>query len=299
MRLEDEDTAEYLGLDDECFTAFFGDGGAPLAVTVGGSTHLGLKREENQDHFLVARRLQRREVLLTSLPREDVPDEDDEAWLLLVADGMGGAAFGEVASRLALTRIWELSGRASSWLMKLHDAQSREPQVRIRLYVEMVQQAFQNARSSGLLTEPAGTTCTCAYVLGRHAIVANVGDSRAYLFRDGALRQLTRDHTVAQQLIETGMPPDQAREFGNVLTSHLGTHDTDVNLHVDCVRLRAEDALLVCSDGLTNAVRESAIAAELRTPGSPQEHCDRLVQLALDGGGRDNITVTLAALAVA
>ena len=294
MRPEDEDTVEYVGLDDACLAAFFGGGNSPLAVSVGGVTHQGLVRADNQDHFLVARRIRRREVLLTSLPLEALPVDDEEAWLLLIADGMGGGAFGEVASRLVVTRLWELSGHAASWLMQLHDEQSREPYIRMRLYLNMVQQAFRDARTSGLLTEPSGTTCTCAYIIGRHALIANVGDSRAYLFRDGRLNQLTRDHTVAQQLIEAGMPAERARDFGNILTSHLGTHSSDVDLHVNCVRLDPDDSVLVCSDGLTNAVSEPTIAAELGRGTAPQERCERLVQLALDAGGRDNITVAIA-----
>ena len=294
MRTDDEDTAEYVTLDEQCFTAFFGDCRAAMEFSIGARSHPGLVRPENQDHFLVARRIRRGEVVLTSVPPESLPSSEEVAHLLLVADGIGGEAFGEVASRLVVTKTWELSQRAASWLMKLHDAASREPYTRVRLYVDMLQHAFREAQTGGLLAEHSGTTCTCAYVIGRHAIVANIGDSRAYLFRDGELRQLTRDHTVAQQLIDIGVPAVQAREFGNVLTSHLGTQAFEVHLEVNCVRLRHDDSLLVCSDGLTNEVSDEAIAAELRRGASPQEHCDRLVQSALDHGGHDNVTVLLA-----
>ena len=294
MPIDDEDTAEYVSIDDRCFTAFFGNCEAPMEVSVGAATHRGLVRQENEDNFLVARRARRGEVLLSSLPAECLPSGEEVAYLLMVADGIGGEAFGEVASRLVVTKIWELSGRSTSWLMKLHDPGSREPYMRVQLYADMLQAAFREAQSGGVLAEHSGTTCTVAYVIGRHAIVANVGDSRAYLFRGGRLRQLTRDHTVAQQLIEMGVPAEQARHFGNVLTSHLGAHAFEVHLDVHCVRLREGDSLLVCSDGLTDELPEETLAAELGGAGSPEERCDRLIRLALDHGGHDNVTVVLA-----
>jgi protein phosphatase len=294
--VNDDTVLDLLDDSGRCRAAFFAEGEPPPTVTVGGATHRGLVREENQDHFLIARRLRRSKVLLTSLPPGDLPFDSDESYLLLVADGVGGGTFGEAASRLVVSKTWELSGRATSWLMKLPDEKSREPFIRMRHYVETLQCAFDDAQSRGALSIRSATTCTCAYVVGWRAVVANIGDSRGYLFREGTVRQLTRDHTVAQQLIDMGLPRDQASDFGHILTECLGTHGREVQSDVNCVRLRRGDRLLVCSDGLTNEVSEELIAAELGRAGSPQEQCDRLLQLALDAGGHDNITVAVASL---
>lgn len=292
-----DDTVPDLPIEaGRCHTTFFAEGEPPPAVRVGGATHRGRVRPDNQDHFLIARRSRQGEVLLTSLSPGEVAPEADEAYLLLVADGVGGGTFGEVASRLVVSKTWELSGQATSWLMKIADERTREPYDRMRHYVQTLQQAFGDAQRSGLLSGRSGTTCTCAYVVGWHAVVANIGDSRGYLFRSGSVRQLTHDHTVAQQLIDLGLPRDQANEFGHILTDCLGTHGREVQVDVNCVRLRYGDRLLVCSDGLTNEVSEEDIAAELARASSPQEQCDRLLQLALDAGGHDNITVAIASL---
>jgi len=297
MQTEDQETVHDLpAVDERCFNAFFGSPGRTLSVEAGSASHQGLVRAENQDHFLVVRRQRRQEVVACSIPPDTISTGDDETWLLLVADGVGGGAFGEVASRLVVTKIAELSAGASSWLMSLPDEASREPYLRVRRYVETLQQAFRDARARGLLTDPSGTTCTCAYLVGTHAVLANIGDSRAYLLRDGQLRQLTKDHTLAQQLIELGVARDRAGKFGHVLTKHLGTHDRAVNADVNCVRLSEGDNLLVCSDGLTNELDDEQIAAVLRLPESPQQRCDKLLHMALAAGGRDNITVVLASV---
>jgi PPM family protein phosphatase len=294
--INDDTVTELPAINERCHTAFFAEGEPPPSVSVGGATHTGLVRIENQDHFLIARRQRRSEVLLTSLPPADLPADREEAHLLLVADGIGGGEFGEVASRLVVSKVWELSGRATSWLMKIPDERSREPYLRMQRYVERLQQAFADAQSRGMLTGKSGTTCTCAYVAGWHAVVANIGDSRAYLARDGKLRQLTRDHTVAQQLIDLGLPRRLASEFDHMLTNCLGTDCENVHVELNFVRLRSGDRLLVCSDGLTNELGDEAIAAELGRAASPQEQCDRLLQLALDAGGHDNITLAVASL---
>ena len=291
-----DDTVHEFVVSKPRQSALFTEGEPPPAVGVGAATHQGKIRTENQDHFLVARRLRQSTVVLTSLPPDNVPSASDEAYLLLVADGVAGGEFGEVASRLVLAKLWELSGLATSWLMKLSDETSPEPYARVRHYVEMLRQAFNDARSDGILSVTSGTTCTCAYIIGWHAVIANIGDSRAYLFRDGDIRQVTRDHTVAQKLIDLGLPQDHAGSFGHMLTSYLGTDGSDVRVDINCLRLKSTDQLLVCSDGLTNDVSEEDIAAELVREGSSQEHCDRLLQLALDGGGHDNITLVLASV---
>ncbi len=128
----------------QCHAAFFAEGEPSPVVSVSAVTHLGLVRSKNEDHFLVARRSRRSEVVLTSLPPGNLAAEGDDAHLLLVATVSAGG-FGEVASRLVVSKVWELSGRATIWLMKVRDESSREPYIRMRHYVQTLHQAFDDA----------------------------------------------------------------------------------------------------------------------------------------------------------
>jgi protein phosphatase len=140
-----------------------------------------------------------------------------------------------------------------------------------------------------------GTTVTAAVILGDLAYVAHVGDSRAYLVSDEGIEQITRDHSLVQRLIELDqLTPEEAAEHPqrNVLYRAIGQND---NLDVDVItrRLAARSRLLLCSDGLWNLVPEDTILDEISTHPNPQEACNRLVRMANDRGGPDNITVIL------
>jgi protein phosphatase len=142
-----------------------------------------------------------------------------------------------------------------------------------------------------------GTTLTVAYSLGLDLFIAHVGDSRAYLFDKGALRQLTRDHTHVQQLVDAGMlTPDEAahHRLRNVLTNVLGGADRSVEVELHRLRLAGGDRLLLCSDGLTGAVKDEEIAGILAGSATASEACRRLVDRALERGGPDNVTAIVA-----
>jgi protein phosphatase len=142
-----------------------------------------------------------------------------------------------------------------------------------------------------------GSTLTCARNCGRDLFIVHVGDSRAYLLRANHLERLTKDHTYAQMLVDAGqLAPDDVARSGlrHILTNALGGTAEQVHVDVDLLRLEDGDRLMLCSDGLTDCVDDETIAATLA--GGPQANdvCQRLVQLALDGGGRDNVTVIVA-----
>ena len=156
----------------------------------------------------------------------------------------------------------------------------------------LVERGRQDASLRGM-----GSTLTGARSFGRELLIVHVGDSRAYLLRAGHLQRLTRDHTYAQMMVEAGqLAPDEVALSGvcHILTNVLGGTLEQVDVDVDLVRLEHGDRLLLCSDGLTDAVNDDTIRATLVTAASSNEACGRLVQLALDGGGRDNITVVVA-----
>jgi protein phosphatase len=139
-----------------------------------------------------------------------------------------------------------------------------------------------------------GTTWTSIYVVGCNALLVQIGDSRAYLWRKQAIRQITRDQTLAQVLIDTGVPAEKTVGVRHILTNSLGGKSDVIVPRVGHVHLKDGDRLLLCTDGLTDQVSSNQIAEVLNSPLGPQAACDALVRLALDHGGKDNITVVLA-----
>ncbi|MCL6711538.1 protein phosphatase 2C domain-containing protein [Pseudomonas sp. R2.Fl] len=229
-------------------------------IEFGHITHVGLRRELNEDTYY----------------------GDSELGLWLVADGMGGHACGEVASALAReTIVREIRDGTP-----LHQA--------IRIADEEIIRTSRRRND----TLPMGTTVVAARVQGNRFEVAWVGDSRAYLWRDGQLAQLSQDHSYVQELIAQGsLTSEQApsHPHRNVVTQALGVTDpTHLNVETLTGELRPGMQLLLCSDGLTEEVDDRSIADTLRLSDcSAQECVDCLIAAALDGGGSDNVTAIL------
>ncbi len=228
-------------------------------IEFGHCTHVGLRREHNEDTYYA----------------------DAELGLWLVADGMGGHENGEVASALARDTL-------------VQQIQRGEPLARaIQIADEEIIQ-HSNRRTQAL---PMGTTIAAIRLKGDEFEVAWVGDSRVYLW-DGALRQISQDHSYVRELIEQGaISPEQARTHPhrNVVTQALGVTDPQ-SLRVETVagQVAAGQQILLCSDGLTEEVDDAEIAAILgRAELTAQECVDHLILAALDGGGSDNVTVIL------
>jgi len=277
--------------------------GPPLSslvrVDVDARTHTGHHRASNEDHFFVTRLGRTLQTLTTSLPAGAVPARSEEVnYVMVVADGMGGHAAGEVASQMAISALVSLALDVPDWIFKIDEEHAHEIERRSR---ERIQEVGAMLVERGR-REPAlhgmGTTLTSARSLGRDLLIAHVGDSRAYLFRAGELHRLTRDHTYAQLLVERGhlAPADAAySRHRHVLTNALGGSCEDVQVDTDRLELEDGDRLLLCSDGLTDLVDDGTIADILRQSAGSSDTCERLVQLALDNGGRDNVTVIVAA----
>lgn len=271
---------------------------ALVHVDISAQTHTGHVRANNEDHFYVARATRTLETMLTSLPAGDVPERaDDINHVMVVADGMGGHAAGEVASRLAISTLVALALDIPDWIFRVDAEHASEMQRRARDIVQQVGTlVFERGREDSAL-RGMGSTLTCARNCGRDLWVIHVGDSRAYLLRAGRLERLTKDHTYAQMLVDAGQlsPEDVARSgLRHILTNALGGTGTQVHVDVDLLRLEGGDRVLLCSDGLTDSVDDETIAAILADSAQTDLVCQRLVQLALDGGGRDNITVIVA-----
>jgi serine/threonine protein phosphatase PrpC len=225
-----------------------------LKVRAGAATDIGLVREGNEDSYLT------------------------EEPLFAVADGMGGHRGGEVASQLALETLEDLFRKGDRDLPE----QVREAN---RVVFE---RSVLDRRVSGM-----GTTLTAALVDDDRVRIAHVGDSRAYLLRDGELRQLTQDHTLVHRMVEEGEISEAEAETHpqrSVLTRALGV---EVMVDVDdrMVEVRPGDRILLCTDGLTSMVGEEEIKEILSSHADPREAADRLVRVANEAGGVDNTTV--------
>jgi serine/threonine protein phosphatase PrpC len=257
-----------------------------ISVEVFGKTDVGLVREHNEDNFLIA------DVtggLRTAEPRDPFSFKlGPKGAALLVCDGMGGAAAGEVASQMAVDSIYDALA-------------SSEPQERdafARLLRRAVQQANErifiqsrdNQSERGM-----GTTCTVASLMDDTLVVAQIGDSRCYVLRDGKLAQVTKDQSLAWQLIEAGaMTADEAKAFehANIILQALGVQER-VEVVLSQVQLRRGDVALLCSDGLHGPVADEEILAILIAEPNLQKAGEALIQKALDRDGPDNITVVL------
>ncbi len=273
---------------------FFAPPVPPLSIEFGAATHPGRVRPNNEDHYAVVRRNRSSELLLTNLDTTDLTFTDDHAYILVVADGMGGANFGEFASSLALRTMFQLASQATSWVMKLTDFDRQHVRQRVGAYVQRMQAALReftlhNPRFAGM-----GTTWTLAYLLPPHAIVVHVGDSRAYLFRDGELIQITHDETMAQAFIDAGLAPESVKKFGHILLNSFGGDKEEVCAQIHQIEFGPGDQLLLCTDGLSDMVSDDALAQQLQRRAKPQAACDALVSRALENGGKDNVTVVLA-----
>jgi protein phosphatase len=213
--------------------------------------------------------------------------------LCSVADGMGGALAGEVASGLAVSVVaTEMSARIAQareagallddWCVHTLVAAVEAANNAIRLEGE------GNAQRRGM-----GTTLTAAWIVGDLAVIAQVGDSRAYLFRGGHLKQVTKDQSLVGKLIEDGIiTEDEAERIAgkNIILQALGS-DEPLEVVAERHRLQPGDALLLCTDGLSGVVSNKELEDDLRRGGSPDEIAPRLIALAEKRGGPDNITV--------
>ena len=270
-----------------------------LKVDLGASSHVGHVRKNNEDSYLVMRFGRSLENVLTNL-EDDLLEQNYamRGYGMLVADGMGGAAAGEVASRFALSKLVELIVDTSDWTLSLQRQEDVTTVLRrmTERFLEIDDTLRKEADRDHTL-RGMGTTLTVAGVMGDDLIIGHVGDSRAYVLRDTDLKQLTTDHTLAQALIDAGVADRDdpaSRSMRHVLTAAVGSLGSKGVPQVQLFKLFNDDQLLLCTDGLTETVEDTTISTVLREAKSAQFACEELVNLALAGGGPDNVTVVLA-----
>lgn len=268
-------------------------------IDVFGLTHRGHVRTANQDHFLVASLGTRLAVRHTSLPH--VPDapaipgiapDDRAAFLAMVADGVGSSAWGEEASRLAIEEITLYVARSvQAFYGAQHDTDgaltAALQSAAHECHSDIVQRAVLDPERRGM-----ATTLTLWLGVWPHVYLLHVGDSRCYRYRAGRLTQVSRDQTVAQELVESGVlsSEDAARtRWTHVLSSSIGgPHSVPVITRLDNDRSTVH---MLCTDGLIKHVSDERIEERLATMTSARQVCETLLQDALDAGGSDNITI--------
>ncbi len=248
-----------------------------MIVATGGKTDKGMVRANNEDNFHV--------------------NEGGE--LLLVADGMGGHASGEVASRLAVEVISDFMENAK-----------RNPELQVGPYLDdysqtanrvgsairLANKAIYDAATSSPQYRGMGTTVVAAVLNDRHLSIAHVGDSRLYLVRAGSIQQLTDDHSlVSEQVKHEMITREEARgsSMKNVLTRAVGVYP-EVEVDLDDMTLADGDILVLCTDGLTNMVTDDDIFSIVTGVNDPLVACDQCIRMANENGGEDNITVVVA-----
>jgi serine/threonine protein phosphatase PrpC len=267
-----------------------------VTVKAFGVTDKGRVRPTNEDQFLCAELTKAMRIWQTSLPEPKAQFGEERGHLFLVADGMGGARAGELASALAVVAIEQFTLNTFKWFF---DANGPEAQRVLAQFQTAVRQA--DARILEESTEHPelrgmGTTMTMAFQLDAQLCIVHVGDSRAYLYGEGELYQLTHDDTLMADMVRRGeLQPDQIahHRLRHVITNVVGGTEAVVSIEAHALDVRAGDRLLLCSDGLTEMVPDDAIAAILRAELDPEAACTKLVAHANDAGGRDNITVLI------
>jgi protein phosphatase len=280
-----------------------------IQLAIRGLTDPGMQRSENQDHFLVADLRPDEDGGGTLINPADVAASNGDrppAWthhalgpkgiLILVADGMGGGPAGSVASKMAAGWIHE--ELAARWSTERENTPARfiaDLREAIEVTNTMVhQQSERYPQYRGM-----GTTVTAAGVLDGFLYLAQVGDSRAYLVRDGIATQLTRDQSLVQELIDSGAISEadaESNQHRNVILQALGVLP-EVRVDLTWQQLRRGDTIVLCSDGLFRTVHREEIVGAVAGNGDgypPGDACDRLVALANERGGPDNVTVVVA-----
>ena len=229
-------------------------------------THIGSVRRNNEDAYYT-------------------PQQGEGGFFVIVADGMGGHNAGEVASRIVVDTFSDVLGGMQPEAVTEETLSAAMSQANARV----VNDAEKNPERHGM-----GSTATVAVFCGKDVLIAHVGDSRAYLYHENSLKQVTRDHSYVQMLLDFGYINEQeaaGHPQKNIITRAVGT-DAEIVTDIYRTTLATGDCLLLCSDGLNVMVSDENITKILRA--GYAEAAERLVEAALDAGGADNVTVALA-----
>jgi len=268
----------------------FGRSSKPIRVQIFAKSDLGKTRDHNEDCFLVADLTRGERSLQPTLREQEV---GERGALLVVADGMGGAAAGELASQMATDTIYDQM--QTMWGAEKELTPQRFA-YRLKEAVEVANGQIHAHAKAHPEVRGMGTTTTAAGVLGDHVYITQVGDSRAYLIRNGVAVQLTKDQSLMQRLVEAGeLTEEEAAhsERRNIILQALGP-DPKVKVDLTHQEIRRGDVLVLCSDGLSGQVKKEEIAESAGRASDLAQAGERLIAMANARGGPDNITVVVA-----
>jgi serine/threonine protein phosphatase PrpC len=268
---------------DQHLTRSMGAPADDILVSVSARTDVGRQRRGNEDAFLIADLTSGKVGLSPEVITHSIGERGS---LLIVSDGMGGAAAGEIASEIAVKTIRE---------SLLEIPQHLETAQRIRIATEVANERIWNEAQHKPELAGMGATVTAALVQGATTYIAQVGDSRAYIIRGEQIKQITKDQSYAQALRDSGIFSAEqiAKAPKNVILQALGTQPA-VEVGLTAVELLRNDYLIVCSDGLSGKIKPNEMCDVVRQSPNLTSACRRLVDIANERGGEDNITVIVA-----
>jgi protein phosphatase len=249
-----------------------------MRIEVAGLTHVGMKRNHNEDNYLL-------------LPEEN---------LCVVADGMGGHSSGEIASKIAVEELGEFFKMTSrdadaTWPFKMDKTRNYDEN-RLATGIKLANSRIFEKASSDSKFKGMGTTIVSVHFANSTAYVGHVGDSRVYFFREGTLKQITEDHSLLNDYLKAKkLTPEEIENFPhkNVIVRALGMKES-VLVDVARVEPREGDIFLLCSDGLSGMVTDPQMQEVLQRTSELEKACSQLIDLANAAGGNDNVTVVLA-----
>lgn len=268
-------------------------------VDMYGLTDRGQVRRENQDQFLIATLHKLLRVHQSSLPADDITPliSDNRGFLFLVADGVGGRPDGQAASGTAVRSIAHYVTHLTDLYRRLDPEKEGAFLTELEESVRKTHEILRVEGEKEYGGKGGATTLTMVAALWPRAYLVQVGDSRCYRMREGNLELMSKDQTVVQALVDSGaMSQTEARRspFSGVLASALG--GSQATPQTRTVEILWGDVMLLCTDGLTKHVTDAEIETELRQIRTSEESCRKLVQLALERGGTDNVTVVISRL---
>ena len=298
MTADDNDTARRAAMSQPLTSEDFRPLSSSVRVEIAGLSQRGTRRLVNDDHYLVIRLGRDQETLATSLIEAEVPPRFEEfGYAMLVADGFGEGGSGSLASRVALSTIAHLALHHGRWNLRIDPTRAWDIVERAEWFYKRADAAVSEKRRTSPAMSGMRTALTVAYSVGDDLFVANVGHSRAYLLREGALILLTRAQKNAQ-LVRDTRPPlavgAHTEDLGPILADALGASGESPAVEVEQFRLMNGDCVLLCTNGLTDVVDDDRIAEVLSLRRKPSEQCAILTDLANREGGDDNVTVVLA-----
>jgi PPM family protein phosphatase len=281
-------------LDVSRFQPFF----SIVEVDIGARSDCGLVKVHNTDHFLALQigRVQR--TLVTSLAADDLPPDFQEyGYALVVADGFGEEGAGVRASRIALSAIAHLAIQYGRWNVRLAAETPADIVEQGEFFYRRANDAVLEASRADDRLAGIAASMTAVYIVGVDLFFAHAGHARAFLFRDGALIQLTTDHTLEhEERVAPGPKPlgGSKLDVAHVVTETVGGRTGGPDVEIEHVQLWSGDRIVLCTNGLTDVVTVDQIADVLALRRTPDEDCRQLVERALAAGGPDNVTVVVA-----